>query len=536
MRPHLPITPKTPRNIVEIHIDSCAQLGSSSIHAVQALKELYDAIGHKKLVYIETEQGLREKTNRTNYTMWKTLKSDNTTYDTFLGLQDSTLEIHATAFCLSFEKRFSDYIFPQMVKPLLQEMDEMHRHVKQCAYKIIEKNDPEKLHAFSIRTPDDIPFKFSEKMIEKNGKRFTKTALEPFHIREKDTREERHIDALELALRKVHEKYWTPKTSRSRNADNTVFGDKSSEYGSFFSLIHQHQLLGAIAAQLAFTLAPDHMEKAGYERSPLAHLGEKQFDSRVIEKNAHLFPTFSILHPPISDIKDASLRQNIVMQSLKLTGFWPWIRKKELGQMHRDALQKAHHNCADHAILYYFTDILPEKSDAAHRHFIVVTHDAPLIQQFAEFSSGHMAHEKRKPILATNKNNGKETRTKHKSAQQISRPLSQDHYKFIQPDGSIITLSSRPSNTLPSHAVLTGKEFMDFVAHELDDAKRLYRDESNTPPKVRVAMDAVRAAHKHLSIAAMSDKQPGRIVTERVLLERLAVPSPVKDNVSIQRP
>lgn len=80
-----------------------------------------------------------------------------------------------------------------------------------------------------------------------------------------------------------------------------------------------------------------------------------------------------------------------------------------------------------------------------------------------------------------------------------------------------------------------GREFMDFVANELEEAKRLYPDASNTPPKVRVAMDAVRAAHKHLSSAAMSDKQPGKIVTERVLLERLAAAIPAIDNVSAQR-
>lgn len=525
----MPLSPPAAKNfsndIVEIHVDSCAQLGSSSIHAVQALKELYDAIGHKKLVYIETEQGLREKTNRTNYTMWKTLGSDNTIYDTFLGLQDNALEIHATGFCKAFERRFSDYIFPHMVKPCLDDMDIIQQQIKQAAYKIIEKNDPEKLAQLGITKPDDIVLEFTEKANERSGKKIIKTAFKPLYITSKNEAEKKPIDALEKALHKIHREHWKQLTSNPRESGLSVYGKSSSDYGTFFTLIHQYQLLGAIAAQLAFALAPEHMKAAGYPRSMLAHLGEKQFDPRVIEKNAHLFPPFSLLHPPISDIADESIRQQIVMQSLRLTQFWPWSRKKELNPVYRDALQKAHHNCADHAILYYFTDILPEKPDADNRHFIVVTHDAPLIQQFAEFSSGKSLHEKKEPVLKTNQNNGEETRTKLKSVQKILRPLSESRYRFTQADGSDISLTQRHADSFPPHAVLTGREFIEFMTAELSAAKHLYPDKAHIPPQVKSAIDAVNAAIKHLTKAAMSDKQPGRIVTERVLLERLREPA-----------
>lgn len=506
---------KYKRNIVEIHVDSCAQMGSASIHAVQALKQLYDAVGHKKLVYIETEQGLREKTDRTNQTMWRTLGSANTIYNNFLELQNGALEIHPTAFCRAFEADFNEHVFPTMVEPVLEIMDEMHARVQKRAYKIIESNDPEKLKTYGIEKPEDIKLEFYDEVTRDGRETRIKSRLRGPEITIKKKHAEETRDALWMATEAVHQDEWRPRILDRKEQKRGVFSEENAKRGSFVEMLRQHQQLGVIAAQLAFALAPEHMREAGYAQSPIDFLGAQQYDPKTIKENAQLFPAFSLLEPPLSNIPDENLRHTITMQALRLSGFWPWSRQQHMDDKHCDRLYKTHHNRADHAILHYFMDILPEKPDANKRALVVVTHDAPLIEEFAEFSTGYKQTQKKEPLLDV----GGVKIGKRKV--DVVKPLSASDYEFQQPDGRTLTLTQRAPDELPPHAALTGREFVEFVAHELNQVKGMYDQEHRPPPAVREAIGEVDIALRHLKAASAKDKLPGTLVTESTLIKRL---------------
>lgn len=529
---------KYKRDIIEVHVDSCAMMGTSSIEAVLALGDLYDKVrdeaikrreaegdarGYKRLVYVETEQGLREKTERTNRKMWERLGSPNKNYNNFLRLCGERAEIHQTQFCRAFEDEFFKKIYPKMVDPVLKIMDDMHHEVQQKAYEIIEKNDPETLTKLNIGKPADIALEFSDKETEKNGKKWIRSEVAgPKFVKQKNQKID---DAVKLAVQSVFEKKWQPLIREKSERNGGLFSRENAKLGSFKEMLRQHQQLGAIAAQLAYELEPEHMKEAGYEKSPLTLLGDDQFDPQVIKQQAHQFPVFSLLQPPLSNLPKES-RNDITMQALKLSGFWPWARKSHMEKKHVQCLEDIQYNCADYAILDYFMSELPKKADADRRALVVVTHDAPLIQQFAEFSTGFKYDRKQESVRD-------EYGRKTKGKKDTVEPLTLRHYECKRPQGSIVHFQGREPDKLPPHAALTGLEFVEFVEHELDEVRKQvtaqYGSDHDAPPTIRGAIDGVVAALRGLRVEVAKDEmkvvkdkiKPRNILTERMLFDRI---------------
>lgn len=433
-------------NIYEIHIDTCAQLGTKTIAAVEALKKLYDVTGMAELRYIETEQGLREKAHRSNACALNAISSDLALHAEFLKRNRDWVEIVPTRHCKAFERQLREKIIPSVTMPVVDAIEQVLPGIRQAVR--------DNLRRTGERAPEKIslPFIPSKDRLGHNLGRKINDGLVS--------------NAIDSQM-----KSWQ-KIVKSNPILKYVPG--AHRKGTLMSLIRAQQESLAIAFELALMCEPETMKECGYTESPLGIDHDEPLNIGYIKDHAHEYPPLSLKEPPFSQLQ----RTEIMEQALRLTDLWPWHFKKALeNTAYGKWMRGAHHNRADYAALDYFFNHFAKKSDVDERAFLLITHDAPLIDDFDKFRDG----------VETKKDPHSEEKTKH--------PVTNLEYERRG-------LRKPSPATFPYGEALTSGGLANFMGQELLRAKK-YKES----PGVAQAMDALCATLEDLRRSSRRDRE-----------------------------
>lgn len=430
-------------DIIEIHVDTCAMLRNRTVVAVDALKKLYDATGMAQLHYVETEQGLREKTDRTNRFMLDALDNDLSRHGKFLRSASEWMDVVPTRHCDMFLQMLHEKILPETTWKVVEAVEHVLPGIQRTAWEGMKRRgDPVPEH------PSQITFPFThytDNAGRRRGKRIDDELLrKSFNSHRNAWREEAdHVPFL-------------------RNMKN------SAQKGTLISFIRAIQETRAIAFELALRLEPEVMQQHGYTESPLGIPLDKPLNIEFIKEHAHLYPPLPLRGAPFNEMA----HKEVMDQALRMTDLWPWQFKPFLvGTPTGNILSVAHFNRADNAILEYFLKDFAGKPDVDNRIFLLVTHDGPLIQEFTKLREGN------------------EWRKKPFSDEMEFAPVHNGHYLRFGVNRQCLA-------AMPEGEALTSGGFVTFLEQEIGCAER-FADRPGVMEAIYHLKEATRTLKQH---------------------------------------
>ncbi len=431
--------------IIELHIDTCAQLKSKTAAAAVALKKLYDATGIAELRYVETQQGLREKTDRTDGYLLDTIKNDLSRHGKFLQDNREWVDVVSTSHCDKFMQMMHDSILPATTWKVMDSLEKIVPDIQRNAYKSLKREGRD-----VPASPELLTFPFSH-FVDSAGRK----------------RGQRIDDRLLRNAVSPHVRAWKDEVK----TNPVLKGMRTAGHkGTLIGLMRATQEARAIAFELALRIEPDVMKEYGYTQSPIGLDVHAPVDIARVKEQAHRYPPLSLRQPPFTEL----YHQEIIVQALRMTDLWPWQFKANATHEEDRLLSVAHFNRADNAVLEYFLNHFAHKPDAEDRVFLLVTHDGPLIREFQKLHDGV---EMRKDLLG--------------ELQQVA--LGNGEYRRFGVDRSVL-------ERMPFGEAITARGFVDFLEQQMERAKPY----DNTAQS-HEAMAELKAAIKELKKSSAHD-------------------------------
>lgn len=347
---------------VEICIDTCAQLGGVSYECVQNLKNLYEKAGNfRKLTYVDTHQGYREKSNRTKPGVELGFNAPRSKYGTFIDNNKSWVKIVETKECSKFYRELTERIFPKMVIPFIHATEAAMKKIRKEAFKMAEEEEITHLSGHYLKTHKSVPIK-----IVPEGTGYNRKKVFADNIVRK-------------AFYKVFKEEWQGILKRNPDIPN-IDHVKSRDF-----LIDSIVTVQRIKAYTYLIL--DHMnehQRLKHMGHIPAELGKHKYDGlHAMDKHLHFYGQLKLPYR-----KDGKLGHSACIQAVKYSEFWPWNLSGRLkrGRNSQDTfseeLKDLHHNCADRSFVDYVFRTMPNQPGYQNRLYIILTHDGPLMEEF----------------------------------------------------------------------------------------------------------------------------------------------------------
>jgi|GEM_PF-1954935 len=403
-----------------VAVDACAELGGMPFKVLESLQELYALNGRRKLTVIDTEQGFHEKANGTTPQLFKATGAVASSYGRFIISHPEWTKIIPTKACTRFRQKLAHEVFPVMVTPLIRDVETIGQRMREEAFKIMQARGQSKLMGKQITKPSDIELQV-EFFVPGNG------GKSHYVFRN---------DVLSKAADAV-----MPEWVRMMN-NNPAYARKNKlkeEKGTLADMISAVQELKATAYTLCCEFKPELAKQMGKHPQGMPE-GSKTLPD--LRDSAHLYDQLTL--PDREDLW--SIPE--FLQAARLTHLWPWAQKPILNTLNCNLLNDIHKNTADASYLDLYANEMHKIADPANTLFVLVTHDAPLIQEFLECSTG-IRHSKA-VMKSTEKGKGGVKHDVFTASNVHERlGLSTDRTQY------------------PKEAPFTGKEFVEFAYKEV---------------------------------------------------------------------
>ncbi|MDX1974125.1 MAG: hypothetical protein SFT92_00450 [Rickettsiales bacterium] len=398
-----------------VAVDACAELGGQPYKALTALKQLYDRSQRRKLVVVDTEQGVHEKANVAARHLLSALDDPSSQFGQFLHDHESWSQVIQTRTCRDFKKQLATEIFPKLVTPMIEAAEQISDEIRTKAFEICQERGIETIQGKSVHSPQDI----SLRLVRSDGN----------HYLFKDATLNEAADRVMAS--------WREKM------DNLPLLDKNNsrkdEKGFMLEMVKAMQIAKAYMHTMATQFQPEIAKQMGATPNALAR---ETLHSAVLKASSQHYADMPFTHiPKVWETPEA-------LQAIRMTSLWPWDQKPVLGNMAKDMLDKSHFNTGDRSYLDLYTGNLPTITDPKNSVFILLTHDAPLQNQMLECATGVNYHMAR--IKSDKKGEGK-----------VKHPVYA--YSTIHEN---LGLTKRKPEEYPLEAALAGSEFVEFLYKE----------------------------------------------------------------------
>jgi hypothetical protein len=460
---------------IEISVDACAELGGQVYEVIHALRHIYQLSGLRRLTYVDTYQGFREKSDGTTPDTLFAFGEPHTRYGRFVYNSRDWHAITNTHECQQFADTLGRKILPTMTAPIFDAVEEITREIQRRAFVLLQQSGRDRIGDKTIAAPEDIEIAI-EIGIPKSDKGTRRKIVDPIV--------KQALDESMGGWRAIVK------------ADPLLSMDKkNANEQMLIALIAGTQECKAIAAALLYRHNPEAAKRM--QKMPdLISASADMPSLATLRASAHQFA--GLTFP-----KDGSAwLQPEVQQAVRFTGLWPWSRKPFMHETHHHTLRGAHRNTADRAAVSYFLNHLSAKPHAPDTLYMLVTHDGPLMDDFINFASGI---EKRAEKI-------KESRVKGagKLKRTVYYPMCPDAYEKRE-------LRPPEPSTLPYSAMLTGAEFVKFVEREQERVKKKFP----MTPELTQAMDTLTNALKLLKPMVARDKQAHGLMKDGTFEDRM---------------
>ncbi|MFZ4762213.1 MAG: hypothetical protein ACOYK8_05325 [Alphaproteobacteria bacterium] len=342
---------------IYVAVDACGELGGQPYKLLKALRQLYNITGLRNLYIIDTEQGFHEKSNGTTPEILALFNQQKSSFARFIEENAEWALILPTNTCRHFRQTLATDIFPQIVDPMIAAVELTAAIIKEHAFAILKTAPSEYGQNKIINNPSDIHL----------------------HIHINRSNNYVFTDPIVNKAADQAKRFWVESLQKipAFSADTS----KKNEKGYMARMIKSVQELKLYSHAVFSMLEPEMLPLLGHT-SPMANYPWIDFNDPTSRHFSHLYENLQL---PLE--KDFWQKAGAI-QAVRLTPLWPWTQKPLLSDMSNKLLDKTHKNTADISYLDLYTNILPHLSPPSETLFVLLTHDAPLIQQLLECSTG----------------------------------------------------------------------------------------------------------------------------------------------------
>src|SRR5262249_37298439 len=141
---------------IEISVDACAELGGQVYAVIGALRDVYRLSGLRNLTYVDTFQGVREKSDGTTPETLFAFGNPYSNFGRFLYHNQSWQRLVETMECKKFSYIHRHEILPSMTAPIIDAVEEVCGLVQKEVFLELKKLKQAKFSKRTVKKVTDV--------------------------------------------------------------------------------------------------------------------------------------------------------------------------------------------------------------------------------------------------------------------------------------------------------------------------------------------------------------------------------------------